>query len=379
MNGRMAVLPGYGEPVEIREYPVPDPEPGGMILEIEQAAICGSDLHVWRGDTANEPESAAALGFGHEGFGRVCRLGEGTITDNAGRPLRIGDRVIHHVLPAPLGRLPALSSRRAYGEWPYFFSTFADYFYVSANRAVFRVPDELPDDILPSVNCAMGAAINALLRGGIAFGSRVVIFGAGGLGLTATAAAKAMGATTVIVTDRIESRLHLAQQFGADHVVNIAEITTPEDRVTAIRDLAGGADIVLELVGLASLLPEGVAMLAPGGTFVEVGLFFTGTSVAFDPSTLLRGNKKIVGSPGYPPDLIPKILDFLVRNHRAIPFDRIISHRFGLEQINEALKSADWNQSQPTVTRAVLIPQHRAAQPESPAEAEEARSHGSRS
>src|SRR5712692_4917242 len=98
MNGRMAVMPGYGEPIEIRDYQVPDPEPGGMILEIQQAAICGSDLHIWRGDTANEPESAAALGFGHEGFGRVCRLGEGTTVDDAGRPLNVGDRVIHHVL-----------------------------------------------------------------------------------------------------------------------------------------------------------------------------------------------------------------------------------------------------------------------------------------
>jgi threonine dehydrogenase-like Zn-dependent dehydrogenase len=356
MNGRMAVLPGYGEPIEIREYEVPEPEPGGMILRIEQAAICGSDLHVWRGDTSSEPEPAAALGFGHEGFGRVYKLGPGTATDDAGRPLRVGDRVIHHVLPSPLGRVPATSSRRAYGEWPYFFSTFADYFYVAANRAVFRAPDELPDDILPSVNCAMGAAINALIRGGVAFGSKVVIFGAGGLGLTATAAAKCMGATTVVVTDRIDSRLQLARQFGADHVLNVAEVSTAEDRVAAVRDMTGGADVVVEMVGLASLLPEGIAMLAPGGTFVEVGLFFTGTSVSFDPSTLLRANKKIVGSPGYPPALIPRILDFLVRNHRTVPFDRIISHRFGLEQINAALAHADWNQSQPTVTRAVLVP-----------------------
>jgi threonine dehydrogenase-like Zn-dependent dehydrogenase len=356
MDGRMAVMPGYGEPIEIREYQVPEPEPGGMILKIQQAAICGSDLHVWRGDTRSEPEPPAALGFGHEGFGRVHVLGAGTTADDAGQPLSVGDRVIHHVFPAPLRRTANTSSRRVYGEWPYFFSTFADYFYVGANRAVYRVPDELPDDLLPSVNCAMGAAINALIRGGVEFGSRVVIFGAGGLGLTATAAARAMGAATVVVTDRIESRLRLATRFGADHTVNVAEVATADQRIALIRELTGGADVVLELVGLASLLPEGVAMLAPGGTFVEVGLFFTGSSVAFDPSTLLRGNKKIVGSPGYPPALIPVILNFLARNLGTIPFDEIVSHRFALEQINAALADADWNQSQPTVTRAVLVP-----------------------
>jgi threonine dehydrogenase-like Zn-dependent dehydrogenase len=355
-TGRVAVLSGYGRKVTLERFQVPDPEPGGMILKIEQAAICGSDLHVWRGDTSREPASPADLGFGHEGFGTVLELGPGTTQDDAGRPLQVGDRVIHHVLRKLDGR-GRVRGTRAYGQFPFFFSTFSDFYYVEADRPVYRVPDALPDDVLAPVNCAMGAAINGLLNGGVGFGSSVVIFGAGGLGLTAAAAAKDMGAHQVIVLDRVPARLDLAREFGADHVINVDEVATADERVALVQDLTEGrgADAALELVGLAALLPEGVAMLRPGGTFVEVGLFFKGTSVAFDPSTVLRG-KRIVGSAGYPPSLIPRILDFLARNIDRRPFQKMVSHRFALDDINEALEQADWSRTQPAVTRAVLIP-----------------------
>lgn len=358
VQGRVAVLGSSGQPIELREYAVPEPEPGGMILKVEQSAICGSDLHIWRGDTSHDGAGPAALGFGHEGFGTVFALGAGTTTDDAGRTLAVGDRVIHHVMPNPGGRLPATNTTRAYGQFPYFFTTFADYFYVGANRSVYRVPDALPDDALPSVNCAMGAAVNALVRGGVGFGATVVVLGAGGLGLTATAAAKAMGAATVIVSDRIPARLDLARQFGADHTIDAGEVADSDTRVARVRDITGGrgADVVLEFVGLAALVPEGVAMLAPNGTFVEVGLFFSGSTVPFDPSTVLRGNKTITGSAGYPAALIPKILDFLVRAGDTVPFDKITSHRFALADINDAFARSDWNQGAPSVTRAVLIP-----------------------
>lgn len=354
IKGRVAVLKGPGRPIELQDFDLPEPEPGGMILKVRQAAICGSDLHVWRGEASGNP---AALGFGHEGFGVVHALGEGVTTDDAGQLLKIGDRVIHHVMPNPGGRLAHQNSRREYGRWPYFFTTFADYFYVGANRSVYRAPDELPDDVLPSVNCAMGAAIQALLRGGVGFGSSLVIFGAGGLGLTAAAAAKDMGASTVIILDRIQPRLDLAVRFGADHTINVDTLGSAEQRIAAVKDLTGGrgVDVALEFVGLAALLPEGVAMLAPGGAFVEVGQFFAG-HVPFDPSTVLRGGKSIVGSAGYPPALLPKVLDFLVRTHKHRPYASMTSHRFALSDINDAFLKADWSRGASAVTRAVIIP-----------------------
>ena len=357
MRGRVAILPGYGEPVEIRDYDVPRPEPGGLIVKIEQATVCGSDLHVWRAETAAQSSDPASLGFGHEGFGRIVALGPGTTVDDAGQPLAVGDRVVHGVTLTSPGRGPRPEASRVYGEFPYFFTTFADYYYVSANRPVYRVPDELSDDVLPPVNCAMGAAVSGLLRGGAGFGSRVVIFGAGGLGLTAAAAARYMGASSVIVFERLPERLHLAKAFGADHAVNVADHPAVEDRVALVQELTrGGADVVLELVGRAELLPEGVAMLAPAGTFVEVGLWYRGTTTAFDPSEVFRGQRRLVGSSGYPHSLLPRILDFLVRTKDDVPWERMVSHRFPLTEINQALAQSDWAGKGGAVTRAAIVP-----------------------
>jgi threonine dehydrogenase-like Zn-dependent dehydrogenase len=184
------------------------------------------------------------------------------------------------------------------------------------------------------------------------------LLGAGALGLTATAAAKDVGASSVIVCDRVPSRLALASEFGADHTLNVDAFASADGRVAHVQEVTGGlgADVVLEFVGLAALLQEGIAMLAPGGTFVEVGLFYSGTTVAFDPSTLVRGGKRIVGSAGYPPALIPVVLDFLVRNIDRRPFRALVSDSFPLADINEALVHADWSRGRPAVGRVAIVP-----------------------
>ncbi|MBE0481034.1 MAG: alcohol dehydrogenase catalytic domain-containing protein, partial [Dehalococcoidia bacterium] len=106
-KGKAAVYLGRGIPFEIREYPVPDPEPGAIVLKVRCANICGSDMHMWRGET-----DLAALGaplpaiLGHEMLGTVAKLGKGVITDSAGQPLSEGDRVVHRYF-YPCGRCRA--------------------------------------------------------------------------------------------------------------------------------------------------------------------------------------------------------------------------------------------------------------------------------
>ena len=126
------------------------------------------------------------------------------------------------------------------------------------------MPDELPDNILGPVNCAMGTVTTGLERANMSHGQSVVIMGAGGLGLHATAMAKERGADRVIVLDRLENRLALAEEFGADDTINIEEFNTPETRVRRVRELTRGrgADVVMELVGRADLLKEGIDMLS---------------------------------------------------------------------------------------------------------------------
>src|SRR5438128_1212108 len=106
MNGRVAVLPAYGGKFELREYPVPDPEPGAILVKLTRAGVCGSDLHIWRGEMKEIYGSPPRdLTFGHEMCGRVERLGAGVTVDSAGQPLREGDRVTFLYF-FPCGRCP---------------------------------------------------------------------------------------------------------------------------------------------------------------------------------------------------------------------------------------------------------------------------------
>jgi L-iditol 2-dehydrogenase len=367
VTGRVAVIREYRKPFELLEFEVPDPEPGAMVLRITQAGICGSDLHTWRGDQAATPLPPGGRVLGHEGTGRIWKLGAGVTTDALGVPLREGDRVIHSAI-YPCGRcflclrgdVNFCANMRVYGqagEFPYFTGTYADYYYIPPGHPVFRVPDELPDAVLAPVNCAMSTVMQGLLTAGVGEDQYVVIQGAGGLGLTAAAIAKDMGAARVIVLDRLAHRLALARQFGADETIDITAYDTSAARIERVRELTfgRGADVVLELVGLAGLLPEGVAMLRNGGTFVEIGNIVPDSKAEIYPSQLLRG-KKIVGSLMYRPSIIPMVLSFLVKTKGKYPFEKMVSHRFPLAQINEAFPVAEWSGRQTEVTRAVLVP-----------------------
>jgi threonine dehydrogenase-like Zn-dependent dehydrogenase len=337
-----------------------------VLLRMTQAGICGSDLHTWRGDQVNTPLPPSGRVMGHEGTGVVEKLGDGVTTDILGTPIKEGDRIVYSaVFPCYRCHLCLRGDtnwcvNRGYAAadvYPYFTGTYADFLYLPPRHPLFRVPDQLPDELLGPVNCAMGTVTTGLLRAGLREGQYVVIQGAGGLGLNATAMAKDMGADRVIVLDRLENRLQLAEEFGADHTINIEEYNTPETRVHRVWELTNGrgADVVMELVGRAELLAEGIDMLSNGGTFVEIGDIVRGREVSIDPSKLLRG-KSSLGSLMYRPALLPTLLDFLVRNQKKLPFHKIVSHRFPLAEVNEAFAQAEWNQRQTNVTRAMLVP-----------------------
>ncbi|MEZ3158922.1 zinc-binding dehydrogenase [Microbacterium sp. BWT-B31] len=371
MKGRVVVLKDYGAPFEIEEYDVPALVPGAVLVAVTQAGICGSDLHSWRGDRDRRlqpiPEEGCVMG--HEGTGIVIDLGEGVVTDWAGKPVHEGDRVVHfsgracfrcvqcgkgrpNLCTNPPGRYPAVV-----GDWPIFGGTYADYFYITPDRPFYVVPDGLKDESLSWVNCAMGTSAEGLDNASCGVGDHVVIQGAGGLGLCATALAIYRGAATVTVLDRVPERLALARRFGATHTIDVSRVDALEDRTAAVRDYTGqnGADIVMELVGVTELITEGVGYLAPGGTLVEIGHVMAGRAFTLDPRAIIR-NKSILGSSGYRPQLLPGLMDLMLRTQDVVPYDEIVSHRFALADVNAAMDAAEWAGRSTTVTRAVLQP-----------------------
>lgn len=365
MRGRVAAFPAPGERFTIKEFDVPDPEPGAIIIQVVMAGICGSDLHAWRGETRGAGGAA-----GHEMVGRVAKLGEGVTTDSLGRPLREGDRVVYAYfypcrrcpvcLRGQFSACPNEIARRPLGESPYFTSAYADYYYLRPGHVVYRTPDELTDEELTPVNCALSQVIFALQEAGLRLGDSFVTQGAGGLGLSALAVAKEMGASPLVAIDGVPGRLELARSFGADYTIDLNEYQTADARVARLRELTGGygADVVADFVGSARVLAEGVAMVRNGGVYLEVGNISPADEAAFRPQSLVSGRKRIIGVMHYNPDTIATALDFLVRARDKYPFHGIISHRFRLDQIDEAMAACEWSgrQAECGVVRGVIVP-----------------------
>lgn len=369
MKGRVAVLRQFHQPIEIEEYEVPAIEPGAILVKTTMAGVCGSDLHTWRGDQGARAMPPSGSAFGHEGTGVVYSLGVGVKTDSEGKPLKEGDRIVYNAQVSchrcrqclsgkhNLCAEAALTYRRApIGQFPFFIGTFGDFVYLPPNHPVFQAPDELSDEILAPLNCAMGTIMHGLRRAGLRAGQSIAFQGVGGLGLTGVALAKDAGAGPIIAIDGLANRLQLARDLGATHAVDLNEYPTPDERTERVREITGGegADIVVELVGFGSLLSEGVAMLAPEGTFLEIGNII-GSPATFVPSALLRG-KRIVGSAMYPPSLLPDLLKFLLHTPGRSAIERQVSHRFPLAEINQAFNQSEWQGKQTDVIRSVIVP-----------------------
>src|SRR4051794_27954857 len=260
-TGRAALFFGPGKPMELAELPVPDPAPGALVVRITRANICGSDLHIWRGDggLGGMARDDGRI-IGHEMTGHVYALGAGVTSDWAGAPVSEGDRVAYQYF-APCQRcrsclraMPEACSksfRVLQGKptvFPHFRGAYADYFYLTPEMAFFVVPDHVTDTMVAGVNCALAQVVQGLERVSVGPGDAVVIQGAGGLGVYATAVAKERGAHPVIVIDGIDDRLALAKAMGADELIDLRVVESPQARVSRVRELTNGwgADVVCE-------------------------------------------------------------------------------------------------------------------------------------
>jgi D-arabinose 1-dehydrogenase-like Zn-dependent alcohol dehydrogenase len=366
-TGRAAVYYGLGKPMVIEEFPVPEPEPGAALVKIGRANICGSDLHMWRGDvdllTLGQPLPAI---LGHEMTGTIAKLGEGLVTDSAGQPLAIGDRVVYRYF-IPCGRCHACMTGQdaacamAYltvvnpcEAPPHFLGAYAEYYYLRPNQTVFKVPDNVTDDMVAPANCALSEVIYGLDKVGFGFGETIAIQGAGGLGLYATAVAKEMGAAKIMVIDAIDERLELAKAFGAHELIDMKEYKTPMDRMLRVRELTDGwgANVVAELVGFPHVIAEGIDLLGNGGRYLEIGNVSPLKTYEADPSKLVINGITFYGVALYTAEALKKAVDFLSRGKDKYPFDKILARSYPLEEINEAFE----NQDKGLVSRSTILP-----------------------
>ena len=364
--GRAMVLAEPGQPLSKREYPVPDPAPGAALVRVTLANVCGSDVHLWRGEL--DPRKRGwrlPRHWGHESTGRIEKLGEAVTADSDGKPLAVGDRVVYRYF-FPCGRCKNCLNDRSRAcptryefntpadQWPHFNGAFGDYFYLRPGHTVFKVPDDLPDDLVVGVNCAFSQVVCGLDTANLKMGETVVIQGAGGLGLYAIAVARERGAGKIIVVDGVPERLDLAETFGADDLIDMREIPEPEGRAARVRELTDGwgAEVVMDVAGFPQVVAEGMKMMASGGRYVEIGNISPGLTFEADPSFWVTNNCQIFGVHVYEARHLREALSLLERGRQRYPFHKIVSHRFPLEEVNDVMAA----QAEGHITRSSLVP-----------------------
>ncbi len=364
--GRAAVTTaGSGVPMEMREFPVRAPEAGEILVRVTTAMICGSDLHMWRGEVPWFQKSPGIQG--HEMVGVVEQLGPGRDRDTLGQPLEPGDRVAYAYF-IPCGECPACLSgttgcpNRYRTRNPFtaderpFLGAYAEFYHVLPGQWLFKVPDGLPDTLAAPVNCALAQVVYGLHQIRVWLDDTVVVQGAGGLGLYAVALARDMGAGRVVAVDGVPERLQLARAFGADETINIREAPAASDRVRVVRELTRGqgADLCIEVAGVPGVVQEGLEMLRVGGRYLWMGNIVPGAEARIVPHDAVRQPKSILGVLAYDRWVLPRALAWLDRAQHTYPLDQLVSQSYPLAGINEAFAQAEWNAGKGQVGRIAI-------------------------
>jgi len=351
MTSKVAVLTAYQSPLEIREYEVDETlAPGEALARVEMAGICGTDVHLWKGEL---PIPIPVI-LGHESAGRIAKLGEGLERDWTGQPLAVGDRVVWassivcgECYYCRIKKTPTRClKRKAYGisyccdEAPHLRGGYAQWILLRAGSSIFKLPDTVPFEAIVGAGCALNTALHGIERIGVEMGDTVVVQGAGPVGLAALAVAIESGAAKTVVVGGPSHRLKMALEFGADAVVSLDEYKTVESRRAAVCDVVGeyGADVVLECVGHPSAVPEGFELCRDGGKYLVLGQYANAGNVEFNPHIITKKQLTVMGSWAFEARHVLGAVEFLARSAKWCElFSRQVTHRFTLDQADEAL------------------------------------------
>ncbi|NMC14256.1 MAG: zinc-binding dehydrogenase [Chloroflexi bacterium] len=363
------VAPGK---VELQELPYPDHlEPGAVIVKMEMSGICGTDKHAYMGEvtlyggTETEQDMVYPTVHGHENSGIVVEMnGTGSEIEYSGKDLKIGDRVTN--CPNVIcGRCwycrnvhgyPYCAEHQGIGmtyysnQFPYIVGGWGEYMYLPPKAWIYKVPEYIPVEYACLVELFVVAALldrakeyGAYGGKGFHFGDTVVIQGAGAIGMMMIAKARILGAGKIIALDPMDKKLDLSKEFGADIGINVSKYTN-EELVQYIRDETEGrgADVVVETVGRPEVIPVGLEMMRRGGTYMETGNFVdTGATVELNVHRHIAAkNALIFGNTNHPHDGYYAALEMMWRYRHEYPFEKLITHRFRLDQAQEAIKKS---------------------------------------
>ena len=331
----------FAEPgrIVLGDKPIPDVGPLDALLRITTTTICGTDVHILKG----EYPVARGLTVGHEPVGIIEKLGSAVTGYSEGQ------RVIAGAI-TPSGFSNACQCGRSsqdghgtahgwktMGGWRLgntLDGCQADYVLIpDAMTNLAPVPDALKDEQVLMCPDIMSTGFSGAERGDVAIGDTVAIFAQGPIGLCATAGARLSGAATIIAVDRVPERLAMARRMGADHVVDISRC----DPVEEILRLTGGrgVDVAIEALGTQATFEAGLRVLRPGGTLSSLGVYSADLTVPVGPFAAGLGDYRIITTlcPGGK-ERMRRLLS-VVESGR-VDFGALVTHRFALDDIEAA-------------------------------------------
>jgi alcohol dehydrogenase len=334
------------------------------LLKVEMVGVCGSDPGIYRGKKGRKPRPYPII-MGHEVVGEVAGIGDAAARNHG---IQKGDRVIieyafgcGHCEACLKGNYTQCEANLCYGSMisckdpPHLWGGYGEYMYIAPGAIVHKVSKTLPPEAAILVCAVLGNAIKWLrIKGGVSVGDTVVIEGPGQQGLAGVIVARESGAANIIVTGMSidEARLAMAREFGATYCCNIEK----ENPVTVVGEITGGkmANIVLEATGHPQGLICSFDLVGTGGTIVVPGLYGMDEEIPLIMDKVIYREARILGV--FSHDISSVIPAIKLAESRKYPLERMVTHRFRLEEAERAVQVAGGEVEGEYPIKVVIIP-----------------------
>lgn len=348
-TGRTAYLVGK-QNIEVKTYGIPAINDDEVLVKVEGCGVCGTDVHEYK----NDPFGLIPAVLGHEGTGEIIKIGKNVKQDMLGKSLRVGDKVVACVTLTGDDEYTTLKPEKAnlssnmdvYGLLPddeyRFNGWFGEYIVLRKGSSIFNVSDLSLDDriLIEPFAVAMHAVERAKTTNLISFGSRVLVQGLGPIGLTVLAVLRTMGVQNIVAVDGDPQRLSLAKEFGADLAVNFKDYGSFDDMLAYVnKETNGGVDFAFQCTGAPSAASNIYKFIKRGGGLCELGFFVDNGNATINPHfDLCQKEITLVGSWVYTFRDYVNTFEFMKRAKGiGLPIQKLITHRFGLDELNEAM------------------------------------------
>ena len=317
----------YGqEDLRLEQVPDPTPEAGEVVIQVEAATTCGTDLKVWRRGGHAKMLTPPTL-FGHEGAGRIVAVGAG-VTD-----WRVGDRIVANN-SAPCMKC-FFCQRQEYSLCPHLTwnnGTFAEYLKIPApivRHNLLQVPDHLPL-VLAAMTEPLACVLHGINRAGVKPHDKVVVLGDGAIGLMFVAVLSQY--TEVILWGGNNQRLEIGEKLGAARTFNYHQVTDIANTVKELTD-GWGADVVIEATGVPSVWETAIACGRPGATINLFGGCPRDTTITVNTEQLHYSELTLKGVFHNTPEYVKAALSLIASG--TIPFDLLISEHRPLQDLEQ--------------------------------------------